>query len=851
MINLHDILAAANGQLFGDAAAELFVDFCFDSRRVAPRELFVAVKTERGDGHSYILDAINGGATGVLCTRPPDFDTPGITVIVSRNVETALLDWARTILSRFGTTVIAVSGSLGKSTTKEAIAAVLGTRHRVYKSPASFNGRFGLPLGLGRLTADDRIAVLEYGTDRFGEMAELVAATGPQVGVITAIGHRHTERLGTLENIARENAVLVEHLSSNGLAVLNYDDDLVRAMSVNAPCRVLTVGLDQTGSAYGADLMAYNLLLARDKTGFDLRHERDRYQGRWIPLLGAHQLYSMLSALAVGLHYGVSIEDGLRALTNLEPLPGRLRPLEGKNGSLIIDDSYNANPESAAAALDYLGALRTPGSNERLIGVFGDMDELGAFSLHGHIAVGKRAASVLNLLVTEGEQGSVLGRAALDYGLKREQVKLTFNYQDAIELLVPTLSADDIVLVKGGASTRLERVVRALLKNPDDVQKLPRQESAYDSVWPDRPSRPTWLQIDQSAIASNVRLLKTMIGPAAELMAVVKANAFGHGAVAVSTTALLNGATWLGVASVNEAEVLRNAGIEAPILVLGYTPLWAAPQVVRYNLAITLYDLELARGFNRAARDMNATITAHVEVDSGMGRLGLLPEQVMPFFRSARPLTNLNIEGIFTHFSSADDNPDYTREQLQVFEATLDPLRASGYQFRYVHSANSAGTLNFPEARLNLVRTGIALYGLTPGGPLPEGFRPALTWKTTVAQIKTLPPGSYVGYGNTYRTRGIEQIAVIPVGYADGFRRAPKHWGYVLVGGQRAPLVGRVCMDQSMINVTHIPEIEIGSEVVLIGRQGDETLTAEMVAERLGTSSYEVVSTILARVPRV
>jgi alanine racemase len=159
--------------------------------------------------------------------------------------------------------------------------------------------------------------------------------------------------------------------------------------------------------------------------------------------------------------------------------------------------------------------------------------------------------------------------------------------------------------------------------------------------------------------------------------------------------------------------------------------------------------------------------------------------------------------------------------------------------------------LNYPEARLNLVRTGIALYGLTPGGPLPEGFRPALTWKTTIAQVKTLLPGSYVGYGNTYRTRSTEQIAVIPVGYADGFRRAPKNWGYVLVGGQRAPLVGRVCMDQSMINVTHIPDVHIGSEVVLIGRQGDETLSAEDVGERLGTNSYEVVSTILARVPRV
>jgi alanine racemase len=853
MINLHDLLSAANGQLFGDAAAELFTDFCFDSRRVSAGELFIAIKTERGDGHQYMSDAVQGGAVGILCARPPDFDTNGVTVIVARDVEGALLKWAQIILTRFNTTVIGVSGSVGKSTTKEAIAAVLSTRHNVYKSPGSYNGRFGLPLALGKLTANDRIAVLEYGTDRFGEIAELVEATGPRVGVVTTIGHGHTDRLGTLNNIAAENGVLIERLPSDGLAVLNYDDDLVRAMSIHGPQHILTIGLDRAGPAYGADLMAYNLVTTRDKTGFDLRYQQDRYQGRWVPLLGAHQLYSVLAALAVGLYFEVPIEDGLRALTNLEPLPGRLRPLEGINGSLIIDDTFNANPESAAAALDWLASIRPPDGKSagRLIGVFGDMDELGAHALPGHMEVGQRAADVLDLLITEGEQGAVIGRAALDHGLRREQVKMTFSHRDAAELLAHTLTADDVALVKAGTAARLERVVHAVLANPDDSHKLPRPEQAYESVWADRPSRPTWLEIDQSAIASNTRLLKDMIGADTELMAVVKANAFGHGAVAVSATALLNGASWLGVASVNEAEGLRTAGIDAPILVLGYTPLWAAPQVIRYDLAIALYDLDLARGFDRAARDMNARINAHVKIDSGMGRLGLLPEQAMSFFRAARSLRNLNIEGIFTHFASAESDPAYTRDQLRVFLDVIEPLRAGGFEFRYIHASNSAGTLNLPEARFNLVRAGIALYGLNPGAALPDGFRPAMTWKTTIAQVKTLPPGSSVGYGNTYRTRDVERIAVIPVGYADGFRRSPKNWGYVLVGGQRAPLVGRVSMDQSTINVTNIPDAAIGSEVVLIGRQGEETLTAEDVAERLGTINYEVVSTILARVPRV
>ncbi len=197
MINLYDILEAADGQLLGDPAAVLFTDFCFDSRRVREGELFVALKTERGDGHNYIQEAIQGGALGIMCSHPPDFETPNITVVVMRNVEAALLNWAHIILRKFGTTVIGVTGSTGKSTAKEAIAAVLGTQYRVFKSPGSFNGRFGLPIALGKLAPEDKLAVLEFGTDQFGEMTDLVNATKPLVGVVTNISYAHTDiRIG-------------------------------------------------------------------------------------------------------------------------------------------------------------------------------------------------------------------------------------------------------------------------------------------------------------------------------------------------------------------------------------------------------------------------------------------------------------------------------------------------------------------------------------------------------------------------------------------------------------------------------------------------------------------------------
>jgi alanine racemase len=218
-----------------------------------------------------------------------------------------------------------------------------------------------------------------------------------------------------------------------------------------------------------------------------------------------------------------------------------------------------------------------------------------------------------------------------------------------------------------------------------------------------------------------------------------------------------------------------------------------------------------------------------------------------------RNLPGLTLEGIFTHFSVADDaDLSYTRWQLARFEQVLEELRAQWITFPLVHAANSAALLRLPESRFTMVRLGLAMYGLAPSPavPLPPHIRRALTWKTTIAQVKTFPPGSFVSYGNTYRTQDEETIAVIPVGYADGFRRAPRHWGEVLVKGRRAPIVGRVCMDQTMIDVSHVPNVRVGDEVVLIGSQGEEVITAEDVAERLDTINYEVVSVIMARVPR-
>lgn len=854
MISLYDLLEASNSQLFGEPAAQLFTAFSFDSHQPQESQLYVALTTDYGDTHQYIPEAIANGAAGILCARPPDSDTTGVTVLMVKDVEAALMHWATFILKKYKTKVIAITGASGKSLALEALARVLSVQYEVHRADVDYPGRLALPLSLAGLSRDHQFALLELSPRHSGEMSEMLGILQPEVGIITRTGFAHQDRYNTIDSIAQEQGTLLESLPDYGVAVLNYDDDLVAELQTRSRARVLTVGMER----FGADLMAYNIIVGQSSTGFDLRYGGERYVGRWTPLLGKHQLYSLLIALAVGVHYRVPIEDALKRLTELQPLPGRMKPFIGVNGSLIIDDTYSATPQSTLAALEWLQAVKE--ENQRVFFALGDMDTTGDAAQRGHRKVGQRAAELVYALVTQGTEASLSGRAGLDYGLPQSRVNITYTQQDVVNALLHEhrLGVGDIVLVKGGDSARMERVVSALLADAADRSSLVRQaDEGEDSTTHHigatfQPLKPCWVEVDWNAIAENVQQLKALVGPNVMLAAVVKSDAYGHGAVAVSRTALANGAGYLIVSTLSEALELREGGINAPILVLNYVPVYAVRQAIRQNITVTIYDLGLARAYNAAAREMRTRLRVHLKIDTGMGRLGVLVNDAMPFYRQLVSLQNLEVEGIYTHFADADRDEDYTAYQAAEFKKILGPLRAFGASFRFIHAANSAGTIASRDYHFSMVRVGLAMYGMHPSDkvPLPFQFKPAMTWKTVVAQVKTLPAGYPVGYARTYYTSSEETIAILPVGYADGFRRAPHTWAYVLVHGKPAVVVGRVSMEKTAINVSMLSNVAIGDEVVLMGRQGDAVLSAEDVAKFLHTSNYEVACNVLARVPR-
>lgn len=362
-------------------------------------------------------------------------------------------------------------------------------------------------------------------------------------------------------------------------------------------------------------------------------------------------------------------------------------------------------------------------------------------------------------------------------------------------------------------------------------------------------------EINLDAIGNNIREIKKKIDPKTRLLATVKADAYGHGAVEVAQVCLYNGADELSVATYDEGIALRNNNIFVPILILGYTVESRLEDVVRHELTQTVFSYELAKQLSDTAVRLGKTATAHIGIDTGMSRIGFLPcEESLDEIDRIFELPNLRITGVFTHFSTADSaDKSFTKEQFERFLYMTDGIEARGHKGLIRHCANSAAIIDLPEMQLDMVRAGIIIYGMFPSGEVGRDINlmPAMSIKTHVSYVKELPAGIGVGYGRTYYTDKLTKIATVPVGYADGYSRQLSNRARMIVNGEYANVIGNVCMDQLMLDITHIDNVKMGDEVTVMGVCGDKSVSAEELGEMTGTINYEIVCGIGKRVPRV
>lgn len=373
-----------------------------------------------------------------------------------------------------------------------------------------------------------------------------------------------------------------------------------------------------------------------------------------------------------------------------------------------------------------------------------------------------------------------------------------------------------------------------------------------------------WVEIDKKALEYNLTVFKKIVKDKAVICACIKANAYGHGLVEAGKIIAKDKRVWLGVNAVFEAENLRKAGIKNPIYILGYTPLNQLEAAARLGCRLVVYNNETIEKLSKIAVKLHKKIPVHIKIETGNNRQGLLPNEAVKFAEKISHLSGLILEGAATHFANIEDTTDhaYAFSQLKSFIDSCEKIEdATGIELRYKHCANTAATILFPETHLNMVRVGVGLYGMWPSketyvSALKEGkksidLQPALTWKTKIAQIKEISEGSYIGYGCTYKTTAKTRLAILPVGYYDGYDRGLSNNAYVLIKGRRSHVRGRVCMNITMVDITNIPGVKLEDEVVLIGKQGDENISIEQVADWCNTINYEIPTRINEKVPRI
>ncbi|MGC8474022.1 MAG: alanine racemase [Candidatus Dormibacteria bacterium] len=778
-----------------------FTGIGHDTRNLRGGELFAALRSATGDGHAHVGEALRGGALGLLVDRP--LEELGLapnqepTVILVPDVREALEAFGQWRLRQLRT--VAVVGSLGKSTAQACLVAVWGRSSGV---PVVANGdrndSLGIPLALSEVEGPlSGPAVIEVVADGTLEERRLERMIRPELVCVTSLEDARSLYWSSSRALAAQLRRMWG--PTTRLVAPAQSAALLGRWGASAVCfgplgsgADVEVGQDEVGSTWPASWPC-----------------RVRAQGRsWTVPTDLHPRLAEVgfgAAVASLLALGENLDRAAEGLAEVAPLPGRLRLLPTGEGGRLLDDTFDMSKGSLGLAGLALGLLPPP-----RLALIGGGREAGSLPRWPFAEVARVLPSA-----ARGGEGEIGAPLAAD---RARQV----------------LKAGGSVLVKGTSGSRMERLVAALAQ---PGTPMVRPEPGRAVVRFRSPRRPTWVEVDLAAVAENVREVVDQLA-GVKLMAVVKADAYGHGAVRVARAALGSGASWVATATLAEAAELRESGITSPCLVLGYTPPDQVELAVRMGLTVTVFDRQVLEALAAAGSRRGRRAVAHLKVDTGMSRLGVTPEEVRQLLDFAAGTVDL--EGIYTHLRKGEDVAA-SGAQLRRFRRALD--EAGDWPFRLRHVASSSGWLTRPDARFEMVRLGLR----TADG---RRRRPALAFKTTVAQIRWVDEGEYVGYGDRFRAKRRSRIATIPVGYGDGFRRGPATWGSVLIRGREHPLAGDVCMDMAMVDVTADPQVARGDEVVLIGRQQGAELTVEQVADRLQVLNYELVTQILPRVPR-
>jgi alanine racemase len=810
-----DIAKIINGRLTGNAGL-IVSDIVTDSRQISFSEemAFFAIRGINHDGHQFIKSLYDKGIRVFVVEELPSdaVKYSDTAFIVTDNTVSALQKLAASKRRSFKSDVIAITGSTGKTVVKEWLADILGLYEPVVRSPKSYNSQIGVPLSVWKLDDKYKAGIFEAGISMPGEMEKLRAIIDPGVGVITNIGDAHSENFPDNETKAKEKLKL---FNNSSLLVYCRDQKLLHELIRSDRLLNAKKLVDWSFLSKDAAVFVIKSQLSGSRTQLEVNYGGKKFKFI-IPFDDRASVENAVTVATVCFALNSDPDIIKKGLANLVSVAMRMEMKAGINGCQLVEDYYNSDPGSLGMAIDYLRSQ----DHKKTTLILSDFVQSGRDEkeLYSEIAELIRRSGIdkfIGIGPVLTRNGSSFGTDALFYYSTEEFIH-RFNAADF---------RNEIILIKGARKYEFEKIGAML------------EQQVHQTV----------LEVNLDAIAHNLNEFRRFLDPGTRIMAMVKAFAYGAGPAEIAALLEYHRVSYLGVAYVDEGIELRNAGVTLPVMVMS-PEFSSSEQIIKYNLEPEIYSFYSLAKFNEvASRHGLVGYPIHIKIDTGMHRLGFIPEEVEELAKKISITESLKVVSVFSHFAASDDPAldHFThRQAVKFLEAVAKIRQATGYSFLR-HICNSAGIARFPQYQFEMVRPGIGIYGI--GDFEGINLKPAGRFKTRISQIKRIPAGEPVGYNCADVSDKERTIGILQAGYADGLnRKLGNRNGSLLIRNTRVPIIGNICMDMCMADLTGL-DAEIGDEVEIFG----ENISINEIATKCQTIPYEILTSIPGRVRRV
>lgn len=815
--SIDKIAEIVEGHILNRGTCNSVLRVLLDTRKISQPDsaVFVAIRGERYDGHRFVFEAYKAGVRTFLVDRDVEIkNLSEATVIRVKDSVGALQKLAAYHRLQFDIPIVGVTGSNGKTIVKEWLNTLLADDFIIVRNPRSYNSQVGVPLSVLNIEPHHTLGIFEAGISQPGEMQRLEEVILPLIGIFTNVGTAHRENYSSQQEIADEKIKLFAH--TNKIIYCSDYQEIEKALS-NAHMDK-GVGISWSLNNNTATLHVETRHTALQYTELKITGKKKNYRFL-VHFSDDASIENCIHCIVSMLELGYSEETIQSRLERLVPLAMRLELLQGVNECLLINDVYSSDLYSLEIALDF---MNVNSRHKKKVVILSDMAQTGLVPEELYTKVDEllKAKSVEHIIGIGADISSVK---------KVFSMHGEFYATSAVflrELNIQSVQ-NSIILIKGARNFHFEEITERL------------QARSHETV----------LEINLNALSHNFNYFKSKVRQDTKMMVMVKASGYGSGSHEIASLLEFNKVDYLAVAYTDEGIALRNVGISTPIMVMNPEQNSLAA-LVRNKLEPEIYSFHKLNDFLSALPETHTTpYPIHIKVDTGMHRLGFMPNEVEELQAILKNNHRIRIASVFTHLAAADDEEHdaFTLQQLSSFKLFCERLKAEVKDKFLMHALNTAGILRFPEAQFDMVRLGIGIYGVSPRTEEQEHLKVVGTLKTVVSQIKNIKVGESIGYSRKFVAKNNMKSATIPLGYADGLRRALGNGnGYVLINGEKAFIVGNVCMDMLMVDVTNIT-CEEGDSVEVFG----ENLSLQTIAERCNTIPYEILTSISQRVKRI